>query len=73
MIILDILKNIILAPLELVFEIIFSLALKITHSEGIAIIIMSLVVSTLVLPLYKRAEKLEAEERKKSPSLTPPW
>ena len=51
-----------IAPLELVFEVIFTLAFKLTHSEGIAILILSLVVSTLVLPLYKRAEKLEDEE-----------
>ena len=70
MIIVEALKNIILAPLELVFEIIFSIALKITHSEGLAIIVLSLVVSTLVLPLYKRAEMIESEEREKQKELS---
>lgn len=59
-----------IAPLELVFEVIFTLAFKLTHSEGIAVLILSLVVSTLVLPLYKRAEKLEDEERAKEKELS---
>ena len=63
MVVFEILKNIILAPLELVFEVIFTLAFNATHSEGLAIIILSLTVSTLVLPLYKRAEKIESEQR----------
>ena len=65
MIILEILRNIFLAPLELIFEVIFTIAFNITHSEGLAIIILSLVVSTLVLPLYKRAEAIEQEQRAK--------
>ena len=70
MIILDILRNIFLAPLELIFEVIFSLAFKVTQSEGLAILILSLVVSTLVLPLYKRAEKIETEQRAKEKELS---
>ncbi len=70
MIVFEILRNIFLAPLELIFEIIFTLAFKMTGSEGLAIIILSLVVSTLVLPLYKRAEKIEAEQRAKEKELS---
>ncbi len=69
MILFDIFRNIFLAPLELIFESIFTIAYNITNSEGLAIIILSLVVSTLVLPLYKRAEKLEQEERDKEKEL----
>ena len=70
MIILEILRNIFLAPLELIFEVIFSIAFKITQSEGLSIIILSLAVSTLVLPLYRRAEKIEAEQRAKEKELS---
>ena len=70
MILAEILRYILLSPLELVFETIFTLAFKITSSEGLAIIILSLVVSTLVLPLYKRAEKIEAEQRAKEKELS---
>ena len=71
MIILDIIRNIILAPLELVFEAVFTIAFNITHSEGIALIVLSIVVSTLVLPIYMRAEKLEQEQRDKEKKLAP--
>ncbi len=57
-------------PLELVFDVIYTTALNITHSEGLSIICMSLVVSTLVLPLYKKAEKLEQEQRAKEKELS---
>lgn len=70
MILVNILVNAILSPLELIFEVIFTLAYNLTHSEGLAIIILSLVVSTLVLPLYKRAEKIEAEQRAKEKELS---
>lgn len=62
--------NIFITPLELVFEVIFNLALKVTHSELIAIVFLSIVVSTLVLPLYMRAEKIETEERNKEKELS---
>lgn len=70
MILINILMNAILGPLELIFEVIFTLAYNLTRSEGLAIIILSLVVSTLVLPLYKRAEKIEAEQRAKEKELS---
>ena len=70
MLLLQILWNIIIAPLELIFEIIFGLALRVSNSEVIAIILLSLVVSTLVLPLYMRAEKIETEERNKEKEMS---
>ena len=70
MIILEVLRNTFLAPLELIFEVIFTIAFKITGSEGTAIIVLSLVVSTLVLPLYMRAEKIEAAQRAKEKELS---
>lgn len=69
MLITDAFWKLFISPLELVFECIFDLAVKITQSEGIAIILLSLVVSTLVLPLYNRAEKIETEEREKEKEL----
>lgn len=70
MIIVQVLRNIFLVPLELAFEAVFQLSFYITRSDGWSIIILSLVVSTLVLPLYRRAEKLESEQRKKEKDLS---
>jgi len=70
LIFVQILKNIFVVPLELVYEAIFQTAYYITRKEGIAILILSIVVSTLVLPLYMRAEKIEEEQREKEKSLS---
>ena len=60
---LSALYTLIISPLELLFEIIFTIANKIIGNEGISIIFLSLAVNFLVLPLYKRADELQAEER----------
>lgn len=70
MVVLEILRNIFLVPLELIFEAIFTLAFNITHSEGVAIILLSLVVSTLVLPLFKRSDMIETEQRAKEKAMS---
>ena len=71
MIILDIIRNIILAPLELVFEAVFTIAFNLTLSKGLSLLVLSIVVSTLVLPIYMRAEKVEQEQRDKEKELAP--
>ena len=50
-------------PLELLFEVVFSIANKIVGHPGLAIIMLSLAVNFLVLPLYKRADEVQKEER----------
>ena len=60
---LSALYTLIISPLELLFEIIFTIANKIIGNEGLSIIFLSLAVNFLVLPLYKRADELQAEER----------
>ena len=57
------LYTLIFAPLELLFEVVFSIANRIIGNEGLSIIFLSLAVNFLVLPLYKRADELQAEER----------
>ena len=53
----------IIYPLELLFEVIFVIANRVIGNEGLAIVFLSLAVNFLVLPLYKRADELQAEER----------
>ena len=52
-------------PIEIFIETVFSLSMKIFSNPGIAIIFVSLLVQTLVLPLYKRADALQEADRKK--------
>ena len=63
MTVLSIIYTLIISPLELLFEVIFSIADRITGNAGISIICLSIAVNFLVLPLYKRADELQAEER----------
>ncbi len=63
MLFLSMLYTLIIAPLELLFEVIFEVANKIIGNAGLSIIFLSLAVNFLVLPLYKRADELQAEER----------
>ena len=58
-------------PLKLLFEVIFYYAYKFSNNAGLSIVIISLVINILVLPLYKRADKLEKEQRDKKLSMKP--
>ena len=49
------LYQLLLGPLELVFDVIYSLAYQITEHPGMAIVFLSLAMNFLVLPLYRRA------------------
>ena len=60
---LSLLYTLIISPLELLFEVIFSISNRLTGNEGLSIVFLSLAVNFLVLPLYKRADELQAEER----------
>ena len=55
----------IIRPLELMFEMIFAVTNRLVPHPGIAIIFLSLAVNFLVLPLYKRADAMQVEERDK--------
>ena len=57
------LYTLIIKPLELLFEIIFYNANKVIKMPGLSIIALSLAMNFLVLPLYKRADAMQAEER----------
>ena len=57
------LYKLLIGPLELLFEVIFALANRVVHHPGLAIIALSLAMNFLVLPLYRRADAMQAEER----------
>ncbi|MBE6013791.1 MAG: membrane protein insertase YidC [Lachnospiraceae bacterium] len=62
---LDILYGIVVKPIELLVEFIFSVMYKVFGSPGIAIIFVSLVVQLLVLPMYKKSDAMQEQERDK--------
>ena len=67
----EILHNILIGPLELFFEVVFVLANRIIDNPGLSIIALSLAMNFLVLPLYKRADAMQEEERQIDQKLSP--
>ena len=66
-----IIYRILIGPLELFFEVVFVIANRLVENPAYAIIILSLAMNILVLPLYRRADELQAEERDKEAALRP--
>lgn len=59
----NILYSTLIGPLQLFFEVVYSIAYRVIGNEGLSIIVLSLAMNFLVLPLYKRADEVQAEER----------
>ena len=57
------LYKLIIGPLELLFEFIFALVYRHLPQPGLVIIVLSLSINLLVLPLYRRADRMQTEER----------
>lgn len=59
-----ILYSVFLMPIQLIFELVFSAAYGLSGEKvGIAIVVLSLTINLLVLPLYRRADAMQEEER----------
>lgn len=61
--IFTLLDTLLIGPLKLIFEVIFSLANKLIGHPGLAIIVLSLTMNILVFPLYRRADAMQEEAR----------
>ncbi len=61
--VLEILGAILIGPLKLLFEVIFSISYRAINHPGAAVIILSLAMNVLVLPLYKRADAIQIQSR----------
>ena len=66
-----IIYRILIGPLELLFEVIFVIADRHVTNPAYAIIFLSLAMNFLVLPLYKRADAVQAEARDKEKAMAP--
>lgn len=69
MVVLDVLYGLLIAPIELLFEFIFTVVYHISDDAGSSIVFLSLVMNFLVLPLYRRADLIQGEEREKEAKL----
>ncbi len=59
----SILSTLLIGPLKLVFEVIFTIANSWINNPGLSIIFLSLAMNILVLPLYRRADAMQEASR----------
>ena len=60
---LNLIANLFIGPLKLVFETIFCIAYYFTGNPGLSIVALSLVMNILVLPLYRQADAMQERAR----------
>ncbi|MCR4885031.1 MAG: membrane protein insertase YidC [Clostridiales bacterium] len=58
----NMISTLLIGPLKLIFEVIFSLVNRMGN-PGVSIVALSLAMNLLVLPLYRRADAIQDEER----------
>lgn len=59
----NVLYTIIFKPIQLLFEILYMMTYKVIDNPGLSIVILSLAMNLLILPLYRRADAMQEEER----------
>ena len=59
----EILDTAFLKPLQILFEMIYIMTNKVIGNPGVSIVVLSLAINFLVLPLYRRADAMQEEER----------
>ncbi|MDD3403530.1 MAG: membrane protein insertase YidC [Hespellia sp.] len=67
---INILYLIFIAPIKTLLEIVFLLMYRLVGNAGFAIIAVSLVVNILILPMYKKSDKIQEEERAKQKKMS---
>ena len=65
------LYKLILGPLVLLFDVIYAVAHHAMGNAGLSIVFLSLAMNLLVLPLYRRADAIQEEDRVQSVKLQP--
>ena len=60
---MNVLYNLIIEPIIFVLEIVFLTANRVLSNPGLSIICVSFAVTLLTMPLYKRAEEIQEDER----------
>lgn len=66
----NILFYMLVEPIRLLLELVFSLMYRLFDNPGIAIVAVSLAVNFLILPMYKRSDAIQEEERAKQQAMS---
>ena len=67
----NILYRVISGPLELIFDTVYALGFRMTASPGLSIVLLSLMINLMLLPLHRRADRIQREERETAQRLKP--
>ena len=67
----EVLNRLVLGPLELLFDAVYAIGYRITGNPGLSIILLSLFINLLMLPLFRRADAIQEEERVQARLLKP--
>lgn len=67
----SLLYALIIYPLEMFIETVFSVSMEMIPAVGYAIVFVSIAVQVLALPMYKRADQLQNEERDRQKAMEP--
>lgn len=67
----DILYTLLIGPLETLFELIYVVAFKVLKNQGLSIVVLSLVMNTLLLPMYRRTDEIQAEANETEKRMKP--
>ncbi|MBQ7529091.1 membrane protein insertase YidC, partial [bacterium] len=68
---MEVLYNLFIQPIVLIYDILFTLIYKIIEEPALAVLGLSVVVNFIVLPLYKKAEILQKAEQEKIKRMQP--
>ena len=63
--------KLLIGPIELMLDVIFTFAHEFTRNPGLSIVVLSLTVNLLILPLYLRADKIQEEDRDQADRMKP--
>ena len=69
--VLDLIYSLIITPIEMVLEILYSMINAVFHFPLLAIIGLSIAVNIIILPLYKKSDAMQEEERERQKQMKP--
>lgn len=69
--IFDLIYSLIITPIEMVLEILYSMINAVFHFPLLAIIGLSIAVNIIILPLYKKSDAMQEEERERQKQMKP--
>lgn len=64
------LYNIFVMPIQMLVEMVYSVMIRVLENQGLSIIAVSLVIQTLILPLYKRSDAMQEQEMQKQSEMS---